>query len=177
MTDIITARIISKSDPVQDDIDTLRDAPTVIQGAGQKVYGRLGDEYLAELRTYPRKAVLPFGFATEKSKRWYMAAVNGRIPGVVIPTDGKRYKRTDGLADSIYFDGRDIENGFEFAAGSTWDKAAFVVGRKAQVPGHKTTGWPKLANTIENQFNQLDNEMQTELKDEYIVQRDKKNNK
>jgi len=176
MTNFIQSRLITKADPVQDDIENLKDAPSIIQAAGQSVHNRIGDEYLSELRTYPSKAKLPFDFASEKSKNWYFAAINGKIPGVVIPTDGKRYRRTGGFADSIYFEGRDFDNGFEFAAGSTWDKAEYVAGRNQQVPGHSNTGWPKLANMIDRQFETLDEEMQTELKDEYIIQRDKRNN-
>jgi len=86
----IRQRLITTANPIQDDIDSLRAANEIHQEAAENVVRRIRPVALSEMRHYPRPTVHPFEFATPKSQRWYWAAVNGRIPGVVIPSAGGR---------------------------------------------------------------------------------------
>lgn len=99
---------------------------------------------LDELRYYPRPAVLPFAFATAKSRRWYFWAVRTGL----IKTSNERYQRTGDLArawkvDIVFGDGA-----VALSVGNKRKEVKWVTGKR-MVPGHKTTGWPKHEETIQ----------------------------
>lgn len=98
---------------------------------------------LDELRYYPRPAVLPFEFATAKSRRWYFWAVRTGL----IKTSTGRYQRTGDLArgwrvDIVFGDGA-----VALSVGNKRKEVKYVTGKR-QVPGHANTGWPKHEQTI-----------------------------
>lgn len=99
--------------------------------------------FLDELRYYPRPAVLPFQFATPKSRRWYFWAVRtGRIK-----TSNGRYQRSGALGAgwqvSLFFS----DSAVGMAVRNPRKEVKYVTGKR-QVPGHANTGWPKHEETI-----------------------------
>lgn len=178
----IRARIISSGNPIQDDLDSLQAVQDIHKEAVTNVVRRIAPQALAEMRHYPRQAVLPFGFETEKSRRWYFAAVNGRIPGVTIPTANGRYRRTNGLARSMFFDAQVRADRVDIVAGSSADMAKHVVGsfdrrRSYQVAGHRRTGWQHLADTVHFWLDAADEEMEEEVASVYVDYRSRRQNR
>jgi len=104
---------------------------------------RIKPRLLSELRYTPRAAALPFTFGSEKSRRWYHAAVReGRIP-----TSGGRYQRTGNMVAgwevNIFFG-----DGAVALEVKNRSKALPYVTGKRQVAGHRITGWPQHNETI-----------------------------
>jgi hypothetical protein len=94
--------------------------------------------------------------AQARARRWWFAAIAGRIPGVKIQTSGGRYKRTGRGPKSIMviFDRKDGIIAIEVPASGF---GLYTVGPK-QVPSHARTPWPNIekeAEKAEVQF--LDN--------------------
>lgn len=138
----IRSRIIAVADPYAHMAQFAAAIPDEMDAVGREVFQRLEQPLLTDLRTYPGSVVHPFQFATEKSRRWYFAAIASGI----IRTSGGRYQRTGGLADSWQVDYLLNENGFIIRVKSDYKGTKYVVGsfdrsRNYQVPGHKNTGW------------------------------------
>jgi hypothetical protein len=114
--------------------------------------------------------------------RWYFAAMNGRIPGVRIPTANGRYRRSGGLKRRMFFKSQERNGAIEVVAGNTGDKAKFVVGsfdrrRNYQVPGHRRTGWPLLAKTVDFWLDAADEEIEKEVSSVYVEYRSRQQNR
>ncbi len=85
-----------------------------------------------------------FRFATRKQQRWFWWAVKKKL--ITVP-----YVRTRNLAQAVQLEGRDA-NGTGFTLLVTVNQqiapyAQHVIG-KTQLPGHKDTGWPLLAEQV-----------------------------
>jgi len=85
--------------------------------------------------------------AQARARRWWFAAIAGRIPGVKIQTSGGRYKRTGKgpKGVKIIFDRKEGTITIEIKSDRF---AKYVIGSK-QVPSHKLTGWPRADKEIE----------------------------
>lgn len=90
----------------------------------------------SRLAPYPGPAVLPFEFATVKSRRWYFA---NRVPS---GSKKGRYQRTGDLAQEwiVEVDRRRNEG---FMSVRNTDPAAIYIFGNRQVSGHARTGWGK----------------------------------
>lgn len=127
-----------------------------VQNASRKAYRAVFPRLERRLSKYApqRPRGVKFKFSTAKSRRFWFAAIAGRIPGVVIPTRNGRYARTGTLgrrwlADFVVQDGRidfTIANDYTSTwRGKTRSIAALVGGplaersRLRQVPGHAQT--------------------------------------
>lgn len=85
--------------------------------------------------------------AQTRARNWWFAAINDKIPGVSIPTDGSRYKRTGKGIEGIQviFD-RPLDTiAVEVADDRFYN---YVVGPR-QVPSHQRTGWKRIDLEIE----------------------------
>ena len=99
--------------------------------------------FLDELRYYPRPAVLPFQFATAKSKRWYFWAVRtGKIK-----TSNGRYQRTGDLGRAWKVDIFFGDGAVGMSVANKRKEVKWVTGKR-QVPGHALI-WPKHEQTID----------------------------
>lgn len=85
--------------------------------------------------------------AQNRARRWWFAAIAGKIPGVRIETDGNRYRRSGKLlaAISVHID-RPV--GTITVTGIDSDAFDFTVGKK-QVPSHQRTGWKDIPDELE----------------------------
>ena len=98
---------------------------------------------LPQIKRYPpNEAVLPFEFATDKSRRFYFA--------VIVPRHGGRgrYQRTGGLQQSWTVERSRGKGVYRATLSSSKTWAQFVVGnlmKQRQVPGHRRTGWELIA--------------------------------
>jgi hypothetical protein len=84
--------------------------------------------------------------AQNRARRWWFAAIAGKIPGVRIETQGGRYKRkSDKIDAGAEVDPKTGIVTIEIPAGAfgTW-----VTGPK-QVPSHKQTPWPRIDKEAE----------------------------
>jgi hypothetical protein len=81
--------------------------------------------------------------AQGRARRWWFAAIAGRIPGVHIETQGGRYKRK-GFKVTITFD-RPVGT---IAAEFPSKGLRFVIWTQ-QVPSHKRTGWVRVDKELE----------------------------
>jgi hypothetical protein len=84
--------------------------------------------------------------AQARARRWWFAAIAGRIPGVRIETSGGRYKRQSNKIDAgaIVDDKKGIIT-IEIPGGAFGE---WVVTKK-QVPSHKRTPWPRIDKEAE----------------------------
>lgn len=88
-----------------------------------------------ELQTEPRPAVLPFAFATEKSRRWYFAnKVKGKRGGRYVRT----HKFSRGWVARIVIS----DNAVALSINNPEKATKYITGKR-QVPGHRITGWYK----------------------------------
>jgi len=80
--------------------------------------------------------------AQARARNWWFAAIGGKIPGVSIPTDGNRYRRTGkGVAGiDVVFDRPQDTIAIEVADQRFYN---YVVGPR-QVPSHERTGWKRI---------------------------------
>jgi len=85
--------------------------------------------------------------AQARARGWWFAAIAGKIPGVSIPTDGNRYKRTGKGVEGIQvvFDRPMDTIAVDIADESFYN---YVVGPR-QVPSHQRTGWKRIDLEIE----------------------------
>ena len=81
--------------------------------------------------------------AQGRARRWWFAAIAGRIPGVHIETQGGRYKRK-GFKVTITFDRPIGTIMAQFPKGGL----RFVIWTQ-QVPSHKRTGWPRVDKELQ----------------------------
>ena len=81
--------------------------------------------------------------AQGRARRWWFAAIAGRIPGVTIETSGGRYKRK-GFKVTIIFDRPIGTIMAEFPSKGL----RFVIWTQ-QVPSHARTGWPRVDKELE----------------------------
>lgn len=88
----------------------------------------------ARLAPYPSEAVLPFAFATAKSRRWYFA---NRVPR---GSKKGRYQRSGDLAQE-WITEVDRRRNEGFMTVRNTDPAAIYIFGNRQVPGHARTGW------------------------------------
>jgi hypothetical protein len=147
---LLTPTLKTDTRNIQEEFAALSAIPQIVQQAGEKTREVIGARFVEQAQVYPASAKLPFAFATEKSRRWYFAAVQGRIAGVTIPTSGGRYARTRGLANSFYARTIKEQGVFLIEFGTTYPASIYVLGtfdgrRKRQVPGHRNTGWQDIA--------------------------------
>ena len=154
--DAMAIRIRLKVDatPILNEIATIDAFNDMVKQAADETRDIIAPHFLDEATHYPPAAKLPFEFNTERSRRWYFAAVNGRIPGVTIPTSGGRYRRTGKLKNSFFVKVFLRDGSFEIVLGSDSDKTKWVVGsfdrnRNYQVRGHRNTGWQLIAPTAD----------------------------
>jgi hypothetical protein len=82
-----------------------------------------------------------------RARRWWFAAIAGKIPGVRIDTAGGRYRRTGRGPKSIkiFFDRPEGTITVEIP-GSGF--GLYTVGPR-QVPSHARTGWPRVDKELE----------------------------
>ena len=84
--------------------------------------------------------------AQNRARRWWFAAIAGKIPGVRIETSGGRYKRkTDKIDAGATVDPKAGEITIEIPGGAFGD---WVTGKR-QVPSHKRTPWPRIDREAE----------------------------
>jgi hypothetical protein len=84
--------------------------------------------------------------AQARARRWWFAAIAGRIPGVRIETSGGRYKRqSDKIDAGAMVDDKKGIITIEIPGGNFGD---YVTGPK-QVPSHKRTPWPRIDQEAE----------------------------
>lgn len=110
-------------------------------------------KFNVKVQTVPsRLPILPFVWskvkaAQDRARRWWFAAIGGRIPGVRIETQGGRYKRQSDTIDA----GASIDE-------STGDAIIEIPGNTGfglhtvgprQVPSHKRTPWPRIDKEAE----------------------------
>lgn len=129
----------------------LADAPNLVRVVADDVAEIYAPQIKRVMAQEPSLARHPFEFATPKSRRWYFAAVSGKIPGVTIPTDGKRYLRTGQLSRgwSVYVQQRGervdvvVDNPARAAVyvGGSMSLTNPSRAAQRQVPGHRNTGW------------------------------------
>lgn len=100
--------------------------------------------FLDELRFYPREAVHPFQFGSEKSRRFYFA----QLRAGKIQTRGGRYVRTGTLAAGWRVDVITGDGTVVLSARNPVKYTPFVTGKR-QIIGHEITGWPKHKSTID----------------------------
>ena len=81
--------------------------------------------------------------AQGRARRWWFAAIAGRIPGVTIETSGGRYKRK-GFKVTIIFD----RKAGTITAGIPSSGLRFVIWTQ-QVPSHKRTGYVRVDKELE----------------------------
>jgi hypothetical protein len=150
----IRSRVVVNKNVVQEVNRAVRGVKRQVDKAAQASYRKVFPGLERRLARYPsqRPAGVKHEFASDKSRRWYFAAVNGRIPGVTIPTSNGRYARTGQLGDSWKATLRVQDNRTDFIVSSDYDStwrgqsypiAALVGGPIApnskfnQVPGHR----------------------------------------
>ena len=148
----IRTRLTVNSEPIHNEIATLDAFHEIVEEAGAETERIIKPQFLAEAQYYPPPAKHPFEFETDKSRRWYFAAINGRIPGVTIPTSGGRYRRTGRLKESFFVKTVTSEGQFQIVLGSDssiikWVQGTFDRRRRYQVRGHRNTGWQLIAPT------------------------------
>lgn len=99
-----------------------------------------------QLQTEPRPAVLPFTFATAKSRRWYFA---NKVKG----KKGGRYVRTHKFTRG--WDVRVItaDNAVALSINNPEKATKYITGKR-QVPGHRITGWRR-HDSVYNPFIKL----------------------
>lgn len=102
-------------------------------------------------RTPSRFPAHPFIWSFDKAaqgraRRWWFAAIAGKIPGVSIQTAGGRYRRTGkgpkGI--TVVFDRPDGSISIEVKS----TRFGIYVVSPRQVPSHKRTGWPDIEKEI-----------------------------
>jgi hypothetical protein len=142
----IKARLIIQGTPFRDEINAINALEEMMREAAQRTQEIVEPHFLQEVAHYPPAAKLPFGFGTEKSKRYYF--------GVIVKNKrrGGRYVRTGQLQQSFFMRFLQSRRGVEFVFGSSSDASKWVVGsfdkrRDYQVIGHKRTGWFPIAST------------------------------
>lgn len=125
----------------------------VVDTISTDVFKAIERPLLDDLRTYPaRAAVLPFVWsrnkaANERARRYYFAVIAKSNPG-------GRYQRTGKYAQSWTVTLRKSGSVRTISAGSNYPAAKFIGGsfnrnRDFQIPGHKVTGWPQSAKTVD----------------------------
>jgi hypothetical protein len=146
---MIISQVVRETRALEDLTKTLDDFPTAFPREVKAAFERdVAPGLTADLQFEPGQAVHPFAFATPKSMRWYFAAVNGRIPGVVIPTDGTRYIRQHTLVKAWKI-AVSVSDGAVALSISNPNKAIKFVTGARQVRGHAVTGWPLHAQTFQ----------------------------
>lgn len=103
-----------------------------------KVATQIESDYLPLLQQYPQEAVKPFAFKTPKSRRYYFYLISIGA----VNTDGQKYIRTGGYAQSWRVDLDQSGATYTLSVYSDFPAAQFVGGLR-QVPGHQNTGWMK----------------------------------
>lgn len=106
--------------------------------------------FLDELKDEPRPAVHPFVFATPRSRRWYFYALREGL----IPTDGRRYKRSGLTIKAWRVIVKPTTGGGELVLENDQPHAQYVYGPRT-VPGHLITGWPQVEPLQEKYSEQL----------------------
>lgn len=175
---VVQARLETRGDALQDDIDSLRALDEIVQEAGQKVLTRIAPYALEEMRHYPPPAKLPFDFGSKAARDEYFDKVRRGL----VPTVNGRYARTGQLAASMFFAGRGAKGQYAFRAGSRSKIARKVVGGfgsspDIRTPGHINTGWPKLSTTVNYWLTAADEDMKKEVHSVYIAYRSTRKNK
>lgn len=138
--------------------------PDINNDIGEAVYARIEPEFLAELQHMPGPAKHPFEFATEASRRYYMAAVRR---GEIRTANG-RYVRTGNTARAWRIRPVRTREGFQFVVENGLIHAKYVYGsfdqsRDYQVPGHFNTGWTPVNQTVEFWFDAVWEEYRREV--------------
>jgi len=150
----VRSRVVVDKNVVREVNRAVRVVKRQVDKAAQKSYRKVFPALERRLARYPsqRPAGAKHEFASPASRRWYFAAVNGRIPGVTIPTRNGRYARTGKLGDSWTAELRVQDNRTDFIVisdyestwrGRSYPIAALVGGPIAptskfnQVPGHR----------------------------------------
>jgi hypothetical protein len=142
----IRTRIIVNGEPLRNEINAMNALDEMMTEGAEKTRKQIEPHWIEEAGHYPPPAVLPFAFATEKSRRYYFAVIVGKNKGK------GRYVRTNRLKQSFFMKLLNTQRGVEFILGSDTDIAKWVVDsfdkrRRYQVPGHAITGWQRIADT------------------------------
>ena len=168
---VVRARVsVTETSAVDGIIDN---APEIVRLVADDVVSIYEPQIKRILAQEPPPAKHPFQFATAKSRRWYFAAVRGKIPGVTINTDGTRYVRTGGLSAAWDVRVDEDRRGVTIVVDNPTRAAVYVGGSmsltnpsraaRRQVPGHRNTGWPLWVSVL----NPLMESVQTEFKLRY----------
>jgi hypothetical protein len=170
---MIRARFEFDARPLLDFQQFVEGFETVMDDLVDGVYKVVIPPMLDELGTYPnRAATLPFVWSrnktkNEKARRYYFAAIKrGEIQ-----TSGGRYVRTGAYGKSWTATSRKDGTRRIITVSTSYPVAKFIGGsfsrnRDFQIPGHKTTGWPRSVETVDfyleaaeeearNQFNRV----------------------
>lgn len=107
--------------------------------------------------------------AQARAHRWYFAAIAGRIPGVIIPSSGGRYRRTHEIINgwTLKFD----QKKRQFIARNPVKGVERVMG-SLQVPSHARTRWPDEAE-LERVLNNFAVLLSNDLVETWITITDK----
>jgi hypothetical protein len=135
--------------PLDNLIDAVSNADSIMQGVGQAVYDQWANQMLAELRTEPGAAKKPIQWTSDKQRRYVMAKLREE--------DNLPYKRThqlsEGWESSYVLEG----NGIVIIVRNPAPSAKFVYGSLAKNPAqalrfqqqfHRNTGWQFARNTV-----------------------------
>lgn len=146
----------------------VQNSEQVVRDVADVVRERNKGTVLRVMGEYPRNAIHPFEFESERSRRYYFWMVNnGKVR-----TDGKRYIRNGKLGKSWKFDVITSKSGVALVIKTDAKMARYVggtmalsspsVARRAQVSGHRRTGWQAwvdridpLADSIQEDFKAL----------------------
>jgi hypothetical protein len=109
--------------------------PAVFQ---RRLENEVATPLLEQLQTEPQPAVLPFGFETEKSRRWYFA---NKVPK---GKKGGRYIRTHAFVKGWKATITINDNAVALTIRNPYKATKFITGDR-QVRGHRITGWQKHA--------------------------------
>jgi hypothetical protein len=146
---------------IQKSDETLEDQfESYLQRVGVTVQKALTDSQrplVQALANYPRPAVLPFQFATPKSRRYYFWMISQGM----VNTDGQRYIRSNRYKRSWETNVTSGKGVYTLELSNRWKASKFVGGdltfdkakaERAQVAGHRRTGWQLSSQVAEAQF-------------------------
>lgn len=152
---MIRSRVIVDSKPLDNLIGFAGGFEQVVTDLIQETFDEVRPHLLDELQHYPeQQAVHPFVWshneqANARARRYYFWAVNQGI----IPTDGNRYVRQYKFRDSWKVDLDNTAGTSQVIVSNSYRGTRYIVGsfdqrRDYQIPGHKTTGWLPVRETI-----------------------------
>lgn len=132
--------------------------------AAQEAFTAIKPELEAALKQTPRPSVHPFVWSNDpaanaRARRWYFWAIREGI----IPTDGRRYKRSGKLGTIWDIELLDNPPQILVKTNETDERGRFryrwVVGTfdrrtgtRWQIPGHRRTGWYLVQNVTDRYF-------------------------